>query len=100
MAFANKVSDDHCAFALAEAFMDLKTCKLFELSVDFRIQRLSSCGHVMDRREIVFGEILLDHHPQHGWRSTEACDLVLGKERHDILGMEAVEVIDKCCTFV
>ena len=100
MAFANKVSDDHCAFALAEAFMDLKPCKLFELSVDFRIQCLSCCGHVMDRREIIFGKVFLDHHPKHGRRSTEACNLVLCKERHDILGMEAVEVIDKCCAFV
>ena len=53
-----------------------------------------------DGGEIVFAEIFLNKEAVHRRRCAECRDLILREQRQDIVGVEAVEVVDKCCSAV
>ena len=88
------VSENHGSFGLTETFHEFHAGSAVELVIDFRIEGFAGDRGVLKSGEIIFGKIFSDEEAVHGRRSAEAGDSALGKERHDLGGVEAVEVID------
>ena len=59
------------------------------------IERLPGRRHMLHRREIVFRDVLLDHHAQHRRRRAERRDMMLCEHRQDLRGVEPVEIVNE-----
>ena len=92
---ADQVADDQRALALAEALHDLQARGLVELPEDLRVQGLAGDGGVLDGAEVEAAQVVLDEHPVHRGRRAEGGDVIFRKQRQNLLGVEAVEVVDE-----
>ena len=92
---ADRVGYHDGCLGLAEALHDLQSGRLFELAEDLGVERLSRYRCVFDGGQVETGQILFDEHAVHGGRRAESRYMVLGEERQDLVGVEAVEVVDE-----
>ena len=95
MAVACQIGDDDGAFRLAEAFHNLQARGQLKLAEHLGIQRFAGSRGVLDRGQIVLGNVLLDQHPVHSRRRAEGGDIVLCKQGQDLLRIKAVKVVDE-----
>ena len=69
-------SQCHSRFSLSESLHHLNTSFFFKLIEYCRIERFTSRGAVLQRREIVFREVFTNHEAIDGRRRTERSDVV------------------------
>ena len=85
----------HGRFGLAEALHHLDTRQLTELFIDGGLQSLAGGGAIGQRREVVFGEVLLNHEAIDGGRRAEGGDAIPFHLPHDFFGRELLMVEDE-----
>ena len=94
---ADQIAHGERGFRLSETFHDFQPgCPLEDVE-HFRIERFARSRGILDRAEVIFGEILADEEPVHRRRRTESRDVVLLEQTENIGGVKAVEVIHENC---
>ena len=90
---AHQIADGQGGFGLTKALHEGKTGGLLELIEHLGVQRFPGHGGVVDGGKVVFAQVLLDQHAQHGGRRAEGGDIVLLEQGQNFLRVEAVKVI-------
>ncbi len=94
-----KIAERTGGLGLSEALEDLEARGLLELDEHLGIQCLARGSRVLNRREVVLRDVLLDEHAVHRRRRTKRGDTVFREHRQHLFGMEPVEIVDENRTF-
>ena len=90
---AHRVVDGQGGLRLAEALHQGQARGPLPLLEHLRVQGLPGGGGILNGGQVVFAQILLDEEPVHGGRGAEGGDVILGKHRQNVVGVELVEVV-------